>query len=109
MWQRHWRLSSVVVVVLAGLMLSLGALAGRKTSEHEMEVSLEQVPDSVKATLQSQGGMIEEVEMETENGRTIYEADVVVNGQKTEMKVGADGSLIGKEAEDENDEELKEK
>jgi len=106
MWRRHWKSSSVVVVVLAGLTLSIGALAGRQTTQQEEGISLDQVPEAVKATLLSQGGTIEEIEMETENGRTIYEADVLLNGQKTELKVAAEGSLIGKEVDDEdNDEE----
>jgi uncharacterized membrane protein YkoI len=106
MLRRHWKLSSVVVVVLAGLTLSIGALAGRQNAEAEKKTSLDQVPEAVKATLLSQGGTIEEIEVETENGRTIYEADVTVGGQKTELKVAADGSLIAKEADDEdNDEE----
>ena len=106
MWRRHWKSSSVIVAVLAGLTLSIGALAGRQTTQQEEGISLDQVPAAVKATLLSQGGTIEEIEMETENGRTIYEADVLIDGQKTEVKVAANGSLIGKEADDEdNDEE----
>jgi uncharacterized membrane protein YkoI len=106
MLRRHWKLSSVVVVVLAGLTLSIGALAGRQNAEAEKKTSLDQVPEAVKATFLSQGGTIEEIEVETENGRTIYEADVTVGGQKTELKVTADGSLIAKEADEEdNDKE----
>lgn len=108
MLRKHWKLSSVVVVVLAGLTLSIGALAGRQNAEVEKRTFLDQVPEAVRATLlsQSQGGTIEEIEIETENSRTIYEADVAVGGQKIELKVAADGSLISKEAEDEdNDQE----
>jgi uncharacterized membrane protein YkoI len=110
MLRKHWKLSSVVVVVLAGLTLSIGALAGRQNAEAEKKTALDQVPEAVKATLLSQGGTIEEIEVETENGRTIYEADVTVGGQKMEMKVAADGSLIGQEADDdEGDNENQEK
>jgi len=106
MFRRHWKLSGVVFVVLAGLTLSLGALAGRQNAQPEKKVSLDQVPGAVQATLLSQGGTIAEIEIETENGRTIYEADVTVGGQKIELKVAADGSRIAKEADDEdNDEE----
>ena len=106
MLRRHWKLSGVIVVVLAGLTLSIGALAGRQDAQQEKRISIDQVPETVRATLLSQGGTIEGIEMEAENGQTIYEADVIVGGQKVEMKVAADGSLIGKEADDEdNDEE----
>ncbi len=106
MLRRHWKLSGIIVVILAGLTLSLGALAGRQNAQQEKRISMDQVPETVRATLLSQGGTIEGIEMETENGRTIYEADVTVDGQKVEMKVAADGSLIGREVDDEdNDEE----
>ncbi|MCX5644239.1 MAG: PepSY domain-containing protein [Phycisphaerae bacterium] len=106
MLRKHWKLSSVIVVVLAGLTLSIGALAGRQVAQQDKKATIDQVPDAVKATLLSQGGAIEEIEIEAENGRTIYEADVTVGGQKVEMKVAADGSLLGKEVDDEdNDEE----
>jgi uncharacterized membrane protein YkoI len=106
MLRKHWKLSGVIVVALAGLTLSIGALAGRQVAQQEKKVSMDQVPDAVKATLLSQGGTVEGIDMETEDGRTVYEADVTVDGRKIEMKLTADGSLISKEADDEdNDEE----
>jgi uncharacterized membrane protein YkoI len=105
MLRRHWKLSGVIVVVLAGLTLSIGALAGRQVVQREKKISIDQVPDAVRATLLSQGGTVEEIDMETEDGRTVYEADVVVAGQKVEMRVTGDGSLISKEADDEDNDE----
>jgi uncharacterized membrane protein YkoI len=65
MLRKHWKLSSVVVVVLAGLTLSIGALAGRQNAEAEKKTSLDQVPEAVKATLLSQEDQGKEDEDET--------------------------------------------
>jgi len=43
--------------------------------------------------------------METGGGRTIYEAEVIINGQETDLKVAADGTLLGKEVENEDNKE----
>ncbi len=105
MLRKHWKLTGVAAVILAGLVLSLGALASRQMAEQETSVTLEQVPAPVRATLLSQGGTIEEIEMETENGQTTYEADVIIDGKKLEVKLAPDGSVIGKETDDEDSEE----
>jgi len=111
MLRRHWKLSGVVLVVLAGLTLSLGALAGRQSPEQETEISLEQAPAAVRAALSSQGGTVQEIERVTENGQTFYEADVLLNGRKVEVRLAADGSPIGQAVEDDeeaDDEETQE-
>jgi uncharacterized membrane protein YkoI len=68
----------------------------------ETEVSIEEVPDAVRATIdaEAKGGTIGEIEMETENGRTVYEADAIIDGQEVEIQVASDGTLLGKETED---------
>ncbi len=75
--------------------------------EDEQEVSIDEVPEAVKATIlkEAAGAEIKEVEMEIEDGKTIYEAEVIVDGQEVEIKVAADGTLLGKEVEDEDDED----
>jgi len=101
MKSKHLRL--VVVLAIAGLTVCIGAVATQKIVEGEREVSIGQVPEAVRATLlaQAQGNGINEIEMETENGRTVYEAEVIIGGQATDIKVAADGTLVGKEADDE--------
>jgi len=77
--------------------------------EDEEQVSIDQVPAPVKATIlsEAQNGTIKEIEQENENGQIIYDADVIINGQEVEIKVAADGTLLSKKVEDddENDEE----
>jgi uncharacterized membrane protein YkoI len=97
-------------VIPASLVLGIAALADRQMADKETAVTLEQVPDAVKATIlaEAQGGTIQEIERENEDGQAIYEADVLINGRKVELKVTQDGGkLIRKEAGDEeaNDDE----
>ena len=73
----------------------------------EEEVTLDQVPAAVKATIlkESAGGKITEIERETKNGQTLYEAEFLLDGQKIEIKIAPDGSLLGREIEREGDDE----
>jgi len=78
----------------------------------EEQVSINDVPQSVKATIMANavGGTVKEIERETEDGKIIYEAEVIINGKEVEVKVGNDGKLLGKEVDDDDDnDEHKEK
>ena len=85
-------------------MVTLVAWAG---GEHEEEVTLEQVPAAVKATIlkESAGGKITEIERERKNGTTVYEAEFLLDGKEIEIKIAADGALLGREVEGEEDDE----
>ena len=68
--------------------------------------SIDQVPGSGQGGLpRAQGGAINEIEMETENGQAIYEAEVVLDGKEVEVAVAADGTVLGEEADDEDEDE----
>ncbi len=75
--------------------------------EDEELVSIDQVPAAVKATILAEAGTgtIKEIEKENENGQIIYEAEVIIDGQEIEIKVSADGTLLGKEVEDDDDDD----
>jgi uncharacterized membrane protein YkoI len=75
--------------------------------EDEEEVTLDEVPAAVKATIlaNAQGGTIEEIERETEDGQVVYEAEVVINGKEYDIEVAADGKLLEIEEEDEEDDD----
>ncbi len=98
----------ISLLVAAGLALCIGAVATQQTAEEEREVSIDQVPAAVKATILAQAGTgtIEDVELGNENGQVIYEADVIIDGQEIEIKVAPDGTLVAKDGEnDEADDE----
>jgi hypothetical protein len=73
--------------------------------ENEQKVSIDQVPAAVKATIMSEAGKgtVKEIEQESKDGKTIYGADIIIDGKKFEIKVAADGKIIDKQAEDEKD------
>ncbi|OHB66486.1 MAG: hypothetical protein A2Y77_03140 [Planctomycetes bacterium RBG_13_62_9] len=91
------------VLIVVGLALCIGAVATQKIMENEREVSIGEVPEAVRATIlaQAQGNAINEIEMEVKNGQTIYEAEVIIGGRTTDVKVAADGALLGTEVDDE--------
>lgn len=70
------------------------------------KIALAQLPLAVRATVEreSQGGTIKETEKITEGGKTVYGADIVVNGAEQELIVGQDGTVLqrGKKEEDDD-------
>ncbi|MBN1845377.1 MAG: PepSY-like domain-containing protein [Sedimentisphaerales bacterium] len=75
--------------------------------EDEEEVTLDQVPAAVKAAIlaEAQGGTIKEIERETEDGQTTYEAEIVINGKEIEIEIAPDGKVLEREADDDNDDD----
>jgi uncharacterized membrane protein YkoI len=102
MKRRH--LILVGLLVVAGVTLGVGAVATQKMMEDETKVSIDAVPPAVKATIlaQANGNPIKEIEMETEKGWTVYEAEVVIDGRETDIRVDPAGNLLGKEVDEEN-------
>lgn len=86
------RLSSVGLLVAA--LLFIGATTGQ-----EERITLEQVPAVVKDTILEQvaDGEIKEIEIEHEDGRIIYEAEFLRDGEEYEISVAPDGTLLEKE------------
>lgn len=80
---------------------------GDDDNEHEKQISLDQVPAAVKATIlkQAGGNKIKEIEVETRGGKKTYEAEWVADGKEIEIKVAADGKLLGKQVEEEDDDD----
>ena len=75
------------------------SVAFTATSFAGQTVSLQQVPAPARETIQktAAGAKITEVERESEAGKTIYEAEFTVDGQKREIKVTSDGKLLSNE------------
>jgi uncharacterized membrane protein YkoI len=65
------------------------------------------VPAAVKATIlkESAGGKITEIERETKGGKTVYEAEFLLDGKEVEIQIAADGALLGRESGAEEDDE----
>lgn len=75
----------------------------------ERTVALEQLPAAVRAAIEqaAQGGTIAKIEVEEEDGATVYEAEIVKDGKKMEIEVSSAGVVLEREQEDDNDENEK--
>jgi uncharacterized membrane protein YkoI len=104
----------LLVPLTAAMMLGLAACSSmskhgdddkNEKGESSVEMTLDQVPPAVRATIEAQaaGAKIEEVDKETENGATVYETDVTVEGKEYEIKVAEDGKLISKKLEEDDE------
>ena len=99
----------IATIVIIGL-AAIGVLvfAGMNKEENKQKVAMTDLPPAVQKTIQDNlaGGTVTETTKETKDGKTYYEAQVQKSGgEKVEIKVGEDGSLIGvgKEKEEDDD------
>jgi len=69
---------------------------GKEEERDEVNVTLNDVPPAVAATIQNEAGSgtIDKIEKEEVKGATVYEAKITKDGKKTEVKVAEDGTLI---------------
>ncbi len=93
-------------LALAVCLLALHAAAGcacQKDHEQgkEVAVTMNDLPAAVRATLdrESAGGRVSEIERETKKGRTVYSADMVVNGVAWDIAIAEDGTVLSREKE----------
>jgi hypothetical protein len=105
-------------LIVASLSLALAALwAGparaedKETEENEQRVSVQDVPDEVRATLirESFGAHIKTVDLEKRDGKTVYEADAKIDGENYEIVISKNGKLISKKIDNEEAEQASEK
>lgn len=94
--------------IVTGLaLLCAVAATGWASGDDEERVTIDQVPAAVRATIlkEAKGGTIKEIERETENGKTIYEAEIIIDGKEVEIEVAVDGTLLGREIEEADDDD----
>lgn len=96
---KHVRRMVLVLFLLVAGIVVIGS--GGKT------LSLTDLPEKVQATIKehAQNGTIEEIELETENGKSIYEIEVLKDSKEFEFKVAEDGVFLGMEDEDEEEDD----
>ena len=75
--------------------------------EDEQKVTLDQTPSAVQETIKREtaGGSIQEIEKETEDGKTVFEAEFNKDGKEFELTVAEDGKVLGVEEEGKNDDD----
>jgi hypothetical protein len=64
--------------------------------KQQQEVTIDQIPAPVKATVhrESAGGVVQQVQKETKQGKIKYDIDIAKGGQKIGLKVAEDGSIL---------------
>jgi len=85
------------------------AIAAEEKDEKEMEMKFADAPAAVQKTMTAEAGgaKIDMVEKEMEDGKTVYEAEAMINGKRYELEVAEDGTLLCKKLEAADDEEDK--
>jgi hypothetical protein len=93
-------MKATALFVAALFALPLAGWAAEK-KKGETHLAMDQLPASVRATIEkeSAGGKVEEVEKETEHGATFYEAEIVKNGKESYVHVSPDGKVLKRETE----------
>ena len=105
-------MKTAIIVATAILGITTTAVlvyAGDEENENKQKVEMRDVPAPVQKTIQDNlgGGTVTETAKETKGDKTYYEAQVQKSGgEKVEIKVAEDGTLVGvgKEEEEEGDE-----
>jgi uncharacterized membrane protein YkoI len=95
---RYLTAALTIVFALATCLATGSAVlaADKKTEREEQQISMDQVPAAVKATLEreAKGGTLGSVMQETEKGKTFYEAEIDKNGKKSYVHVAPDGKVL---------------
>ena len=74
-------------------------------ADDEQEIAIADLPaavvDAVKAKFPD--ATLVEAEVETENGKMVYEVEIEDDGQELEVEVSADGEILEVESDDDDD------
>ena len=99
----------IVATAILGITTTAGLVyAGDEKNESKQKVEMRDVPAAVQKTIQDNlgGGTVTEAAKETQGDKTYYEAQIQKSGgEKVEIKVAEDGTLIGVGKEEEEDED----
>jgi uncharacterized membrane protein YkoI len=110
-------LACALALALLAAACETNTMMGRQQKDEdngkEQVVPMDQLPANVKATLMKEvgNGKVQEVERHAMDGKTVYEADVMVDGKKWEIVIREDGQLLKKQLDEEagGDDEKNEK
>jgi len=99
----RWLLTGVCVLGLSAVVTV--SVRAEDKEENEVKMKFTDVPAAVQTTItkEADGTAVTDVDKETDDGKTIYEADAKIDKINYEIKVADDGSLISKKIDDEDD------
>jgi len=86
-------------------LLVISAIALGAAQVDELRIAFSDCPAAVQKTLKREAftAEIKGVYKEGENEEAVYEADVIIDGKKYEIRVAVDGTLLEKEWEEEDE------
>jgi hypothetical protein len=105
---KPWILVAALAFGLPGMAL-MEACTGTATPANsagvEIKVKFEDCPQAVQDTIKKEAGSgtIKDIDKETENGKLIYSAEVLIDGKLHEVNVEPDGKLISNKLDDGKD------
>ena len=98
---------AIAVLSLATVSMSCQSARpnGEEKEENEQKVAYAQCPEAVQKTLyrEGRGQEIKTVDMEQLKGKTVYEADVKLDGHNYEILVDPKGTLLSKKLDEEDE------
>ena len=102
----------LLAMVAAGCTNTAMHQAEEEDEGKEVKIDFSQAPEAAQKTLtrEADGATIKTLDQEThKDGKRYYEADVKIEGTNYEIVVNADGKLIHKKIDEEENEKKKEK
>ncbi len=109
---KRWFTLLLLFGICAITVYGISIAANDKEADEQGEaVSLEDIPDAVKATILAEilrevdGLKLEEIEREMKDGNTVYEAEFEYEGKDIELKIAANGKLLDRQVERDDDDD----
>lgn len=102
--------SRYLALVAASIVLAAASVPAARAAEDqeqgEQKIAFKEAPSAVRKTLdrEANGQTIKSVDKEQMKGKTVYEADVIIDKHKYEIVVDQDGLLLSKKLDNEEDE-----
>lgn len=97
-----------LVLIAAMLAVSACKSGGDRRAERDDDVvvPIEEVPAQVRQTIEAHlnGGKVREIELSSDDGKQTYDVEVDGANGPFEFEVAPDGTFLGMDAEDEDDE-----
>ena len=98
---------AIMVLAATALIEARSDASNGEPADEATVISLSDCPHSVQRTLkrESGDGKIDNIVRETDEGETVYEAEIQLVGKKYEVEIRADGTLLEKVLDEEDEEQ----
>jgi hypothetical protein len=106
--RNRWILAAAVSASLAtGIVLIARAADKEEKEGDEQKIELKDAPQAVQDALKKEmkDGKLESIDKQTEDGKTIYEADAMIDGKSREIRIDAEGKVISNKLDEDQDAE----